>query len=290
MNMIHRGLCQGLIIVLSLAFVLRASAQQTATPVESPEASPEQTGHEVPAETVPEKILTNFVEAGGSYESLSNNFGYWRGGYLRGVVSAGKNTWSGEFNGQHEFGDDGVYMAAGDTYNFNQDWYAVLTLGSSAGGFFWPRFRADGFLNRKWSVRKQFITTLGFGYDVAKDVHRDHSLFIGTTYYFQRPWIIEDGVRLNVSSPGAVFSPSGFLAVTQGRNKQHYVTFNAGFGKEAYQLVGPTRVLSRFSSQTAALTWRQWAGKDWGFDLIVNFYRSPFYHRGGGSFGFFKEF
>jgi YaiO family outer membrane protein len=292
MNMIHRRFCQNLslIMILSLAIVLRADARQAATSVESPEPPPEQTGREVIAEPVPDKTLTNYTEAGGSYEALSNKFGYWRGGYLRGVVSAGRNTWSGEINGQHEFGDGGVYMAAGDTYNFNQDWYAALTVGSSAGGFFWPRFRADGFLNRKWLVRKQLITTLGFGYDVAKDVHRDHSLFIGTTYYFERPWIIEDGVRFNVSNPGSVFSPSGFVSVTQGRNKQHYVTLNAGFGKEAYQLIGPTKVLNRFSSQTASLTWRQWTGKNWGFDVVVNFYHSPFYHRGGSSFGFFKEF
>jgi YaiO family outer membrane protein len=279
-----------LTVVASLAFVLGANARQSATPVNSPEPPPQQTTGRVPQEPMPEKILTNFVESGGSYEALSNGFGYWGSGYVRGVVSMGMNTWSAEMNGQHEFGHAGVYLAASDLHTFSPRWYAALTLGSSAGGFFLPRFRADGFVNRKWSARKQFITTLGFGYDIAKDAHRDHSVFIGTTYYAEKPWIIEDGLRLNVSDPGAVVSPSGFIAVTQGRNKQHYVTLNTGFGEEAYQLIGPNRVLNRFPSQTAALTWRQWAGKDWGFDLVVNFYHSPFYHRGGGSFGFFKEF
>jgi YaiO family outer membrane protein len=279
-----------LTVVVSLAFLAGANAQQGATPVNSPQSSPQQTTAEVPQEPVPEKILTNFVEAGGSYQTLSNGFGLWGAGYVRGVVSKGMNTWSAELNGQREFGDAGVYLAAADVHTFNSRWYGVLTLGSSLGGFFLPRFRADGFLNRKWSSRKQLITTLGFGYDVAKDAHRDHSVFIGTTYYFEKPWIIEEGLRLNVSDPGAVVSPSGFVAATQGRNKQHYLTLNAGFGEEAYQLIGPHAVLTRFPSQTAALTWRQWAGKDWGFDLVVNFYHSPFYHRGGGSFGFFKEF
>ena len=46
-------------------------------------------------------------------------------------------------------------------------------------------------------------------------------------------------LHFNVSNPGTAFSASGFVAVTQGRNKQHYVTLNVGFGQEAYQLIGP---------------------------------------------------
>jgi YaiO family outer membrane protein len=277
-------------MLVSLAFAMATIGQETATAVDVPQSSVQDTGASTPPEPVPEKILTNFIESGSSYESLSNGFGQWSGGYLRGAVTHGNNTWNAEINGQNEFGDAGVYLAVGDTHNFNSDWYGVLTVGSSAGGFFWPRFRADGFLNKKWAARKQFITTVGAGYDIAKDVHRDHRLFIGTVYYFDRPWIIEDGVHFNISNPGAVFSASGFVAVAEGRNKQHYLTFNVGFGQEAYQLIGPDTVLSRFPSQTATFTWRQWIGKNWGFNLVSDFYHSPFYHRGGGSLGFFREF
>ncbi|HEV2490519.1 MAG TPA: YaiO family outer membrane beta-barrel protein [Candidatus Acidoferrales bacterium] len=279
-----------LLILLSLPLAIATPAQQGITQTAPAQSPSQQSSPCAPAPPVAEKLLTNYVEAGGSYYSLSSNLGHWSGGYARGVVTAGKHTWNAEINGEHEFGDAGVYMAAGDTYMINSDWYAALTLGSSAGGFFWPRFRADGFLNRKWLANKQLISTFGFGYYAAKDVHRDHSFFIGTTYYFKSPWIVEDGVRLNVSNPGSVFSPSGFIAVTQGRDKRHYLTLNAEFGQEAYQLIGPSTVLTRFSSQTATLTWRQWAGKTWGFNLVANYYHSPFYHRGGGSFGFFKEF
>lgn len=278
------------LLILSLAFALRANAQQDAAPADPPQSSQQAPGTATPPAPAPEKILTNYVEAGGSYRQLSNGFGRWSGGYARGVLLQGKNIWNGEVNGQHEFGDAGVYLAAGDTYNFNSDWYASLTLGSSVGGFFWPRFRADAFVNRKWAARKQLITTFGFGYYAAKDVHRDRSFFLGTTYYFQGPWIIEDGVRFNISNPGTVFSPSGFVAVTEGRNKQHYVTVNAGFGQEAYQLIGPSAVLTRFASQTLTITWRQWVGKNWGFNLVADYYHSPFYQRGGGSLGLFKEF
>jgi YaiO family outer membrane protein len=290
--MSHRRLVRflGCHLLLGLALASGAHAQQDIASADPLQTSPQTPGSDVPAAPVTEKVLTNFVEVGGSYRQLTNGFGSWSGGYARGVVAAGKNTLTAEINGQQEFGDGGVYLAAGDTYNFNSDWYASLTLGSSVGGFFWPRFRADAFLNRKWRARKQFITTLGYGYYASKDVHRDQSVFIGTTYYFQGPWIVEDGVRFNVSNPGTVFSPAGFVAVTEGRNKHHYVTVNAGFGQEAYQLVGPSTVLTRFPSQNMTITWRQWTGKNWGFNLVADYYHNPFYERGGGSFGFFKEF
>jgi YaiO family outer membrane protein len=236
------------------------------------------------------KQWNNSVEAGGDYLALTNGYGYWAGGYARGVVTSGKNVWNGEVNGQHEFGDAGVYLAAGDTYNFNHDWYGSLTAGSSVGGFFWPRFRADAFINKKWMAQKQLITTFGFGYYAAKDVHRDHSFFVGSTYYFTKPWIVEEGIRFNISNPGSVFSPAGFLAVTQGRNLRHYLTVRAGLGVEAYQLVGPTVTLTNFESQTVTVTWRKWVGENWGLNLVGDYYHSPFYNRGGTSFGFFREF
>ena len=279
-----------ILLLLSIALAWRANAQQVVASTDPRQSLPQASGTDLPTTPAPEKILTNFVEAGGSYRQLTNGFGDWSGGYAHGVFTTGKNIWNVEVNGQHEFSDGGVYLAAGDTYNFNSNWYASLTVGSSVGGFFWPRFRADAFVNRKWGEQKHFITTLGYGYYASKDVHRDQSILIGTTYYFQGPWIVEDGVRFDVSNPGVVFSPASFLAVTEGRDKYHYVTVNVGFGQEAYQIVGPTTVLTRFPSQNMTITWRQWMGRSWGFNLVGDYYHSPFYQRGGGSLGFFKEF
>src|SRR5882724_7260360 len=250
------------ILILSIAFVCTANAQEDAALPTTSQANPQSPADVVqPAEL---KLLTNYVEGGGNYLALTNGFGNWTGGYARGVVAQGNNIWSAEVNGQREFGD--------------------------AGGFFWPRFRADGFLNKKWLPRRQFITTLGFGYYAAKDVHRDHSFFTGSTYYFEKPWILEEGIRFNVSNPGSVFSPAGFVAVTQGRNLQHYVTLRAGFGKEAYQLVGPVATITDFHSQTATITWRQWVGPHWGVNVVADYYHNPTYMRGGTSVGFFREF
>jgi len=298
-----------MILFLSIASVPCTLAQDSATSVSAgsvkldeggsisatvtssnPEpASPQQVGGDLSRQLEP-KQLTNYIEAGGAYMALTNGFGYWAGGYGRGVITRGNNIWNAEFNSEHEFRDSGVYLAAGDTYNFNTDWYGSLTLGSSVGGFFWPRFRGDGFINKKWMGRKQLVSTFGFGYYMAKDVHRDHSFFAGSTYYFTKPWILEEGIRFNVSNPGSVFSPAGFVAVTHGRKQQYYLTLRAGFGKEAYQLVGQTVTLTDFESQTLTVTWRRWVGTNWGLNLVGDYYHSPFYVRGGASFGFYREF
>jgi YaiO family outer membrane protein len=286
------------LLALNFVTVRYPRAQDIAAPVIAgsgnpasgdPQTLPQQPGADVPPQTG-SKQLTNYAEAGGDYQGLTNGFGHWAGGYARGVITQGNNIWNAEVNGQYEFGDAGVYLGAGDSYTFNPEWYGSLTIGSSVGGFFWPRFRGDGFISKKWMSRKQLITTLGFGYYAAKDVHRDHSFFVGSTYYFTRPWIVEEGIRFNVSNPGSVFSPAAFVAVTEGRNMHHYLTVRSGFGKEAFQLIGPTVVLSDFPSQTLTVTWRQWLATNWGVNLVGDFYHSPFYVRGGASFGFFREF
>ena len=238
----------------------------------------------------PGRPSNSFVETGGSYSTLTQGFGNWSGGYARAVITTGRSVWDAEINHQSEFHDQGTYMALGNTLTFNPDWYGSLTIGSSVGGFFYPRIRTDAFINRKWLHRRQLITSLGFSYDHAKDAHFDNGLLVGATYYFDAPWIIEGGIHINDSRPGSVFSSTQFLAVTQGREKHHYLVVRAGAGREAYQLIGPTTALAEFPSQTFTITWRQWAGRNWGFNFVADYYHNSFYQRGGSSFGLFKEF
>ena len=276
-------------LVLGFALSSMARAQDTSQLPIATTNSPSQTLVSAPVEA-DSKPLTNYVESGGNYLTLTNGFGYWAGGYFRGVLEKGNSVWNAEVNGQREFNDSGVYVGLGNTYTFNPDWYGSLTVGSSVGGFFWPRFRTDGFINKKWLGRKQWITTFGVGYYSAKDVHRDTSFFLGSTYYFDKPWVVEEGVYLNLSDPGKVFAPAGFVAVTQGREKHHYITVRAGAGEEAYQIIGPTTTLTDFQSQALTITVRKWMGHDWGFNFVADYYHNPYYTRGGSTLGLFKDF
>ena len=178
----------------------------------------------------------------------------------------------------------------GNTHVFNPDWFSNLSVGTSVGGFFWPRVRVDAFLSKKWLEKRNLVTTFGFGYYDAKDVHEDINFFIGATYYFESPWIVEAGLHYNISHPGAVTAPAPFAAVTYGRNKQYYLVLRVGIGREAYQVVGPDEAITDFASQVVTLTWRQWLTPQWGFKLLTEYYHNPFYQRAGFEFGIFREF
>lgn len=281
------SICVALLLLVTPAV---PSIAQVNPQEQTPVSGPTQSAPAPVTEQESPKLLNNYIESGGDYLQLSNSYGSWAGGYARSAYEEGKDVWNGEVNGQREFGDKGVYFAAGDTRTFTPNWYAALTVGSSVQGFFWPRFRSDAFLNRKLLARKQWIATVGYGYYAAKDVHRNHDVYLGSTYYFEKPWIVETGLYLGVSNPGAVFAPSGFVAITEGTNKHHYLTVRVGSGEEGYQLVGPTITLAKFESQALTGTWRKWIGANWGIDCVGDFYHNPYYSRGGSTVGLFKDF
>ncbi len=234
---------------------------------------------------------SGFVEAGGNYHDVSDNFGNWLGEYLKGEVQTDPNNrWNAELLNQRAFKSTGQYGNIGNTHTFNEDWFSSINAGVGDGGFYLPRYRIDAFINKKWLADRQLVTTFGLGMVKAMDVHKDKSLFLGATYYFKTPWIIQGGVRFNKSDPGNVYSSSQFVAVTQGEDKKHFVTLRVGFGKEAYQVIGPSQTLSDFSSQQVSLELRQWVRPDWGFNVRGERYHNPNYDRTGINFGVFKEF
>jgi YaiO family outer membrane protein len=239
----------------------------------------------------PSTPTTGTLEVGASHAGLTGGYPDWSGAYLRGVIQPDlRNTWTGELVRQEEFNDRGVYYALTNTHQLSPDWYTHISLGSSSGGFFFPRYQVNAQANKKWGRRRDLITTIGLGYSAAKDPHRDTSLSLGATYYFRAPWIVEGGVRWNNSTPGSMVSRSQFLAITQGRNGHHYLTLRYGFGREAYQIIGPATALADFPSHELSLTYRVWVKKDWGVHLSGTRYTNPSYRRAGVTLGTFKEF
>lgn len=231
------------------------------------------------------------IEAGANYRALTNNYPPWRGLYLRSILQPeSRDTVYLEALRQSEFGDTGTYMSAGDTHVFNQEWYVFLAAAGSSGGFFFPRVRVDGQLNKKWLARRQLVTSVGGGYFMAKDPHRDANINLGAIYYFRSPWIVQGGIRWNRSAPGAIVSQSQFLALTQGQDGRHYLVFRGETGRQAYQAIGPAAVLVDFPVQVFSAGWKEWLGEDWGFNAVTEYYTSQVYRRTGVSVGIFKSF
>ena len=232
-----------------------------------------------------------YVEFGGGYSDMyPPPFVPWRDAYVRVVASGGRNTLSGEGSRQDHYGDTGWYYGAGITRSFSDSVFADVHAGSSVGGFFLPRLRLDSSVNGKFLSRKQLILTGNFGYDKSKQVNYDYRFGPSFAYYTHWSVVAQGGVNFVLSNPGDVFVMSEYLAITQGHEKEHYITVRAELGREGYEIVGPQTAIQNFAFRQYSGTWRQWIGTDWGVNIIFNHENTPFYRRNGGTVGIFFEF
>jgi len=231
------------------------------------------------------------VDVGVLRHTLSDGYGSWTQQFVRGVYQAGAaDTWNAELVHARQFGDRGTLLVLGNTHQFDERWYASLSAAGSNGGFFFPRARVDLSLNRKWLATRKLVGTLGLTAIDAKDGHRDRSVLLGVAYYFDSPWVLEGGVRLNRSNPGRVASNGKYAAVTYGRQQRQILALRYGFGSEAYQYVGPSALLVDFDSHVWNATWRAWLAPRRGIQVRAEAYRNPFYARRGVELAAFQEF
>ncbi len=260
--------------LLALAPVTSAHAQAEATP---------------PRTFAP--LLTGFIEGGIGHANLTGGNANWNDQFLRGGVHlTDKDYVTGEISHQRHFGDQGTFFGLGYTRTFDENWYGFLSAGTSAGGFFLPEFRVDGLLFRKFLEKKNLVANVGFTYYRAKEIYTDKALLLGLTYYFDAPWIVQVGARLNRSDPGNIRSDRGNIAIIYGRDKDQYITLKYDGGTEAYQLTGQQSVLSDFTSHEVSLTWRKWITKKYGINLRAIYYENPSYKRKQAEISVFAEF
>jgi YaiO family outer membrane protein len=236
-----------------------------------------------------------FIEFGGSYSHLSKTefatpFAPWGDAYLRGVMSRGSNALNGELIRQVRYSDTGWYYNLGWIRTWNPDWYTEVSAGSSTRGFFLPKFRANALINRKILARKQLVLTGGVGYDKSKTVNDATRFQAGGTYYFERPFVLQGGVTWTHANPGGIVARSQYMAVTQGHDKEHYISVRAEIGREGYELIGPQTTLFNFVVHNYSVNWRQWIGPNWGVNLAFEHERNPSFRRNGGTLGIFMDF
>ncbi len=235
--------------------------------------------------------MSGYAEAGLARADLSANLSSWSDAYVKGHAQLSpRDGVFGEVSSQRHFGDRGTFVGAGWTHVFDEAVYGSLSLGTSEGGFFLPRLRVDGALFYKWLERRNLVTGATLGYYRAKDVHHDESLLLNAVYYFEGPWIVEGGVRVNWSHPGSVTASRAYAAVTYGRNKERYLVLRHESGREAYQLVAAATAVADFTSSETTITWREWLGKNTGLNLSAAWYDNPTYQRTGLAAGIFHDF
>ena len=231
------------------------------------------------------------IEGGGIYYDLSDALEATYGEYARlRLETSATDAWLTDITSLNRFGDDGTQVSLGNVHQFSDRWYTQVYVASSAGGFFWPRFRIDALLSHKWLRDKRLVTTIGAGYFDAKDVHEDRNVSVDASYYFEGPWVVQGGVQNNVSDPGSVDSTSGYAAASYVRQHARIISVRGSVGRQAYQAVAADNFVVDFPFHSIRLTWREWVGNTWGITVAAEQYSSDVYDQRGFELGFFKEF
>lgn len=230
-----------------------------------------------------------WIEAGGFHHRVSNDFGHWTGGYARAVLGGRRDVWYLDARAQKAFGDGGAYGSLANVHTFGSRIYTQLGVGGGTGDFVFPELRVDAALAIKLGAARSVVVTVGGTLVRAKTNHRDRAVSAALTWYAARGVMAELGGRINWSDPNAVRSERANGALTLGTHGRRIVTLRGSAGTEGYQLTGTAATLRRFKSQEVGLSWREWAGRRWGFVLGGEFYDNPFYTRAGLSLSLFRD-
>lgn len=230
---------------------------------------------------------SSWVEAGGFYHHVSNDFGSWTGGYARLVLAGARDAWYLDAKAQEAFRDRGVYGSFANVHSFGSRVYTQLGVGAGSGDYVLPKLRLDGSLTLKLGPARRVLLTAGGTYVKSKSIYDDQALFASLTWYATPSVLLELGGRVNWSDPGAVRSARAQAALTAGRTGRSILTLRGSAGTEGYQLTGAPVTLQEFKSQDAGLSLRRWLGAHVGIVVGGEWYHNPFYTRAGGSLGLF---
>ncbi len=210
---------------------------------------------------------------------------------LRGTwLPSGGAVTTVELLDETKFGAHGGIAAASHTRDFGPEWYGTATLALGHGGPNWARRRIDLDLATKWGERREIVTHLAVNGARYDDERSDHGLRASVVAYLQVPVVVEIGVILNRSSPGAVHSQMPYASISWGREGWQYLGLRASSGNEAYQALGAGRQLVDFHSRSVGLNWRRWLGPRWGITVGAEDYRNPSYRRRTASAGLLVQF
>jgi len=248
-----------------------------------------------------------YIEVGGSHSALTAGNSDWNDFYARAMVSGGRNIFTGELTREARFGDSGWFGDLGITRTLSENWYAHLSAGGSAGGFFLPKFRTDAQISRKLLPRRQLVASVGGGYDQSRTIAHDWRAQVEGAYYFNYPIVLQAGLTWTHATPGNILARTQYIAASQGHDKEHFVSLRYEWGREGYEVIAQPAtvapgvalrqaapsdqgVLFDFPVRTITGTWRQWIGPNWGLNFNLEQHQEPAYHRIGGTVGVFLDF
>ena len=172
-----------------------------------------------------------------------------------------------------------------DTLQLGEGVWGSLALGAGDGASYLPRWRADGFLYRKFGPTQRWIGSLGLGHYRAPDGYRDQNLTLGLSYWFESPWVLQAEWRHNRSHPGNIDTRQYALAASWGQAGQTQMTLRHGWGREGYQVRGEGNTVVNFASHETSLNLQHWLAPDWGLRAGAVRYRAQGQRRDGVAGG-----
>ena len=188
-----------------------------------------------------------------------------------------------------KFSRRGGVAGVGFVKAVSPDWSVAANLALGHGGINWASTRVDIEASAKWDEARNIVTRAGVYHAQYEGDRSDRGLRLALVDYLPNALVLEAGVILNVSEPGAVHSQMPFISATLGQEGRHYVTLRLSSGSEAYQAVDVDRQLVDFDSQTLNLAWRAWVNRQWGVIVQAEHYRNPSYERNTLGAGLFRQ-
>jgi YaiO family outer membrane protein len=199
------------------------------------------------------------------------------------------NRWNAGVARVQQFGLSGQIYEAGIDRDLTNTWGSGLSI-SGSNALFLPQLAIDLSASKRWFGKKNFYTNFSGGYLRWQDTHRDYHWGLGASYHFQRPWGVEAGVNIDLSTPTNQYTETQYVAVSHDRPKKLSVGLRGDFGRIAYQIIGPTTSISDFESYGISLQVRQWVGSNWGFVVSGSYSYNSVYQSEGITLGFFKGY
>ena len=188
---------------------------------------------------------------------------------------------------ESKFDSRGGIFGLGYTHVLSPDWLVAGTLAFGHGGINWANTRADVEVSTKWAEKRDIVTRVALYNARFVGNRSDRGLRLAVVGYLPISLVLEAGVTLNISDPGAVHSRMPFVSATFGSEGVQYISLRASSGSEAYQAIGAGQQLVDFNSRSLGLNWRRWFDRRWGLIAQAEAYHNPTYRRttlGAGLF------
>lgn len=276
----------GVLIVFLFSFAAHAQ------PSDKSSSLPIQPAPVQPDTEAPKNNQTPFsgeIDVGGGYSS--DGYQNWSGPSVHASFSPRNsfNRWNAGTARVQQFGETGQIFDGGIDRDLTNTWAGSLII-SGSSAFFLPQLGVDVSARKRWFDSKKVVATFSGSYVRWQDAHRDYSWGLGASYHFDRPWGVDAGVNIDLSSPTNQLTETQYVAVTHGRAKKRMVALRGDFGRVAYQIIGPTTSISNFESYGISLQLRQWVSGSCGFFVSSSYSYNSVYQSEGVTIGFFKEF